>query len=290
MIPFTEEATSRFVDTPSGTLHYHEYGEGHPVVFLHGSGPGATGWSNFSENIRALGAHFRCLAVDMPGWGRSAAVGPEDRCHHRTAVEFLDALGIDSAAFIGNSMGGATCLKVAATAPERVTHLVTMGAGGGGAKLFGPGDGPTEGLKVLQRAYRDPSPESMRALVDIMTYDPAHAGDALAEERSRNAKSNPEHLANFISGIGKDRPHRATDAELATISVPSLIIHGRDDRVVHWENGLKLCTTIPDSRLVMINRCGHWAQIEHADEFNQLVSGFVGAKTVELPREDVLSR
>ncbi|MBH0119756.1 alpha/beta fold hydrolase [Rhodococcus sp. HM1] len=277
MTPFTEEATSKVVDTPSGQVHYHEYGEGRPVVFLHGSGPGATGWSNFSANMKALGSQFRCLAVDMPGWGRSAAVTPAERCHHRTAVEFLDALQIESAAFIGNSMGGATCLKVAATAPERVTHIVTMGAGAGGSKLFGPADGPTEGLKVLQQAYRDPSPESMRALVDVMTYDPAFASDALAEERSRNAKSVPHHLENFITGIGKDRPHRATDAELASISVPALIIHGRDDRVVHFENGLKLCTLIPDSRLLLLNRCGHWAQLEHAEEFNRSVAGFLAA-------------
>ncbi|QHG84746.1 alpha/beta fold hydrolase [Rhodococcus rhodochrous] len=275
MIPFTEEATAKVVDTPSGKIRYHEYGEGHPVVFLHGSGPGATGWSNFAANMKALGTEYRCLAVDMPGWGGSAPVTPAERVHHRTAVELLDALQIDAAAFIGNSMGGATCLKVAASAPERVTHLVTMGAGAGGAKFFGAADGPTEGLKVLQRAYRDPSPETMRELVEIMTFDPAFATDALAEERSRNATANPEHLANFISGIGKDRPHRATDAELAAISVPTMIIHGRDDRVVHFENGLKLCTLIPNSRLVLLNRCGHWAQLEHADEFNGLVANFL---------------
>ena len=276
MSEFTSESTSRIVDTPSGPIHLHDYGEGPPVVFLHGSGPGATGWSNFAQNMRTLGTRFRCLAVDMPGWGRSVPASPQDRCHHRTAVEILDALEIDSAAFVGNSMGGATCLKVAATAPDRVTHLVTMGAGAGGVKLFGAADGPTEGLKVLQRAYRDPSPEAMQELVRVMTFDPSLADPELARERSRNATAFPEHLENFVAGIGRDRPHRATEEELSSITCPALILHGRDDRVVHYENGLKLVTLIPDSRLVLLNRCGHWAQVEHAEEFDRLVAGFLG--------------
>ena len=62
---------------------------------------------------------------------------------------------------------------------------------------------------------------------------------------------------------------------LAQSSVPTLLIHGRDDRVVHYENSLMLNAYIPNSRLVLFNRCGHWAMIEHADEFNRLVIDFV---------------
>lgn len=275
MLTITEEQTSRFVDTPSGRIHYNEVGEGPAIVFLHGSGPGATGWSNFAKNMAHLGEHFRCLAVDMPGWGKSDTVARENRDHVTAALHFLDALGIEKAAFVGNSMGGATSIRFAAVHPERVSHLVTMGAGAGGPYVMGAA-GPTEGLKVLNQGYLDPSEETMLELVRIMTFDPAFGNRELAAERSRNARSRQDHLDNFIAGMGQPRAHFATDEQIASIPAPSLIVHGRDDRVVHYENSLKLVTLIPDSRLVLFNRCGHWAQLEHADEFNELVEVFLG--------------
>lgn len=275
MTEFTEEATSKFVETPSGRVHYNEAGEGPVIIFLHGSGPGATGWSNFAANMKYLSKNFRCLAVDMPGWGKSDPVSREDRNHARTAIEFMDALGIEKAALVGNSMGGATSIHTTVANPERITHLITMGAGGGGPMLYGAGDGPTEGLKILNKGYRDPSPETMMELVQIMTYDPEFATQELAEERSRNARSRQDHLDNFIAGMKLPRGVFATNEEIASIKAPTMVIHGRDDRVVHYENGLKLVTLIQNSRLVLLNRCGHWAQLEHADEFNELVENFV---------------
>ncbi|GAB2859221.1 alpha/beta fold hydrolase [Nocardioides pacificus] len=272
---FTEEATSRFVETASGRVHYQEYGSGHPLVLLHGSGAGATGWSNYSRNMLALGEHFRCLAVDMPGWGKSDPVSYDERDHAATAEHILDALDIERAAFIGNSMGGATAVMFAATRPERVSHLVTMGAGVGGAHLFVPGGGPSEGVKVLQRTYLDPTLENFRDLVDIMTFDPAYATEELVAQRYQAAMDHPEHLANFAAGIGRPRPHLASHAQIAGITAPSLFFHGRDDRVVHYESTLKLVSLVPTSRAVLLAGCGHWVQLEHADEFNRTVTDFL---------------
>lgn len=271
---FTEEATSRFVDTASGRIHYNEYGQGHPLVLLHGSGPGATGWNNYRQNMVELGKHFRCLAVDMPGWGKSDTVSYDARDHAQAAEHFLDALGIEKAAFIGNSMGGATSVMMAASRPERVSHLVTMGVGVGGAHLFIP-QGPSEGLKVLVRTYQDPTVENFRALTRIMTHNPEHASDELVKLRHEAAMANPEHLANYAAGIGRPRPHMASHEEIATISAPSLFIHGRDDRVVHYESSLKLVSLVQRSRMHLLAGCGHWAQLEHADEFNRTVTDFL---------------
>jgi 2-hydroxy-6-oxonona-2,4-dienedioate hydrolase len=262
------------VQLSGGPVHYQEAGEGHPIVFLHGSGPGATGWSNFSPNIGPLSRSFRVLAVDMPGWGESYPVKPDERNHPAVLAEFLDALGIEKAAVVGNSMGGGTTLRFAVEYPERMSHLITMGAGSGGVKLFGAGDGPTEGLKILIEGYRDPSPETMRRLVGIMSYDSGDASEELAIQRSENAKANQVHLDNFLSGVGAGRAW-ASDEALTGVTAPALLIHGRDDRVVHYENSLKLVALIPNSRLVLFNRCGHWAQLEHAAEFNRLVEQFV---------------
>ncbi len=275
----TQAQTSRTVKTRDWQLHYHEAGSGHPVILLHGSGPGATGWSNFSGNIDALAKQFHVYAVDMPGWGQSDSATVEQLDHVDAAIQFMDALGIERAAFVGNSMGGQTSLRLATEHPERITHLVTMGPPVGRMPtLFGAGDGPSEGLKVLIQAYRDPSPEHMRRLVEIMVYDKARfATPELCQARSDAALLRPEHLSNYVAGLpaGAPLPKWVKPELLPAIKTPTLLIHGRDDRVVSFETSLYLLANIPDSRLVLLNRCGHWAMIEHPDEFNRLVADFI---------------
>ena len=279
MDTLTHETTSHFVETDRGRLHYNVAGDGPAVILLHGSGPGASGWSNFRPNIEPLAEHFRVYALDAPGWGESAPASPTTYDHPRAGLEFMDALGIAEAALVGNSMGGFTAVTFAARYPARITHLITMGTGCllTMPTLFGAQDGPSEGLKILHEAYRDPSPETMSTLVDVMTFDSGERASNVAAERSRAALSHPEHLANYLEGAATGGPIRtaATLEQLRGITTPTLIIHGRDDRVVHYEQGLRLLSCIENSRLVVINRCGHWVQLEHADEFNRLVTGFV---------------
>jgi 2-hydroxy-6-oxonona-2,4-dienedioate hydrolase len=276
----TAEGTSRTVQTKSWKIHYNEAGEGPTLLMLHGSGPGATGWSNFGPNMAALADRFRVIAVDMPGWGASDTVTPQDRDHVEAALQLLDALEIEKAAFVGNSMGGLTSVAFAVRHPDRISHLVTMGAGAPGVRLslFGAGDGLSEGLKILLKGYHDPSPQTIRELVEIMTYDSAFVTDELIRQRSDDACRRPDHLANFLAGgLGGGVGGGITADDIAAIQIPSLHFHGRDDRVVHYEHSLKLVSLIPDSRMVLMNRCGHWLQLEHADEFNRLVADFVSA-------------
>ncbi len=277
--PLTDEGTTRFVETASWKLKYNEAGEGHPVILLHGSGAGATGWSNFAPNIAALAQDFRVLALDAPGWGGSDAATADKYDHPAAVLEFMDALGIEKAALVGNSMGGMTAITFAARYPDRISHLITMGPGSffSVPAMFGPGDGPSEGLKILQEGYRNPTPEVMKRLVEIMSFSSEHATDALAQQRADNASARPDHLANFLTSFASGGPVRtvATPEQITGITTKALLIHGRDDRVVHFEHSLRLVSMIADSRLVLLNRCGHWAQLEHAEEFNRLVRSFI---------------
>lgn len=93
--------------------------------------------------------------------------------------------------------------------------------------------------------------------------------------RADMVAAHPEHSRNFIEGIGKRAIVELDHQQVATIKAPALLFHGRDDRVVHFENSLRLVQLIPNARLVLINQCGHWLQIEHAEEFNRLVLIFL---------------
>lgn len=274
----TYESTTRIVRTPDYEIQINEAGEGHPVLLIHGTGPGATGWSNFAPNIGPLSERFRVIAVTMPGWGESSPQSVQSGFDQGEAVkQLLDALGIERAAIVGNSMGGGVGIIMTARWPERVSHLVTMGSGVWGVNVLSPA-GMTEGFKVLVETYQDPSPENFKRLVQVMCFDPAFATDELAAQRSKAALAHPEHLRDWLErakvGLGQEAFMSAAEA-LPTSAVPALVIHGRDDRTVHWEISLRAMSMIQDSRMVLLNRCGHWAQLEHAAEFNRLVTEFV---------------
>jgi len=277
-----EADVAKDIETADWRIHYNEAGpaDGHAVVLLHGGGPGATGWSNYNPNIEAIAAAgFRVIAPDFPGWGDSQEVTDFSTFDHIEAIaQLMDALGIEKAAFVGNSMGGHTSIRMAIEKPERVSHLITMGAPiQKGPFIFGAGGGPTEGLKIMYQGYTDYSPEEIKRLVEIMVYDRERfATPELCEQRSAAVAKRPEHVANIAKNAGNAPISRWVDiGRLSEITVPALLIHGRDDRVVPFESTLFMTARIANSRAHIINRCGHWAQLEHAEEFNNLVIDFV---------------
>lgn len=274
----TGEAISRRVRTADWTIRYHEAGSGHPLILIHGSAPGTSGQKNFYPNIAPLAARFRVLAPDLPGWGDSDPAAPAVADHVGALVQFMDALDIEHAALLGSSMGGMVALRVAAKRPERVSHLIVCGAAGSSApKTFSPA-GMSEGLSAMLKVYQDPSPERMRDFYDVITFRPDTVPDDAVADRARGAASRQEHLENFLAGFAEPGylPFSTAD-EIAAITAPTLLIHGRDDRVVHFENSLQLCTLITTGRLYLMNQCGHCPQLEHPEEFNRIVEQFASA-------------
>ena len=279
---YTEASTSRFADlTVGGTgyrIHYNDIGAGTVVAMLHGSGPGATGWANFSRNIDALvETGHRVLLVDCPGWGQSSPVvctGSRSDLNAEILRGLFDALGIEQGHVIGNSMGGHSAVAFALANPGRVGKLVLMGGGTGGPSLYAPM--PTEGIKLLQGLYRDPTIEKLKAMMNVFVYDPGALTAEQMQMRLDNMLSQRLHLDNFVKSLAANpRQFPDQNARLHEISAPTLIIWGRDDRFVPMDVGLRLLAGIADARLHVFSRCGHWAQWEHADAFNALVAQFL---------------
>lgn len=247
---------------------------------LHGSGPGATGWSNFAHNIPELDRHFHVIAPDMPGWGDSDQPTPShERDHVLDLIALLDHLNIAQAALVGNSMGGMTAIRATLNHPHRVSHLITLGTPAPGPNIFTP-HGPTEGMKALVRAGLEPTVENFTTLVQTMTYTPRPDREKIAQNRYRNAIDKPAHLASFHKLFNNPptppfTEYFALGDRISDIETPTLAIHGRDDRVVPVEASLRLIAHIPNSRLLIINRCGHWAQTEHPHEINRTIANFI---------------
>nr|ART39084.1 H509 [uncultured bacterium] len=278
-VPLTAESTKKVAQTKEWKVEYYEAGEGHPVIMLHGTGPGATGWSNFYPNIGPLSERYRAIAMTFPGWGESSEFDPatesRTKANARAVKLLMDELGLEKAALVGNSMGGMCVQQFAVDYPERLSHFITMGAPAPGPNAMQPG-GWSEGMQVLRETYADPSPENFRDLVRVMVYDSSFVTDSLVKARSDAALQNRTHLTNWLKPNAGGLPSSLAD-DLAKVKTPALIIQGRDDRTVPMEGSIRLLGMLQNSRLVVFNHCGHWAQIEHADEFNKLLDLFISS-------------
>lgn len=253
--------------------HYHDQGDGAPVVLLHGSGPGVSAWSNWSVTIAGLRERFRMIAPEMVGYGdteRPQGIRYGVRTWVAHVLDFLDALGLDKVSIVGNSMGGLVALHIAQRWPERVERMVLMGAPA-------PEMTPSEGLLAL-RAY-EPSLDAMRSLlVDHFAFDSAVVTEELV--RSRFEASNAPGVHEAYKGMFRDSRHTGDSLELTEvgvrgITVPSLVMHGAHDKIIPVDVGWRLAQLIPDCDAHIFARCGHWTQIERAVDFNRIVGDFL---------------
>ncbi|PFH29788.1 alpha/beta fold hydrolase [Burkholderia sp. JKS000303] len=266
-----------FTDVPGGLrLHHFEAGEGRPVVFIHGSGPGASGFSNFKHNYAAFAAAgHRAIVVDLPGYGQSSK--PSDVAY---TLDFfvaalhaqLTALGIGPAVLLGNSLGGAIALKYALDHPDDVDGLIMMAPGGvEDRETYFQMEGIQRMVKLF--THRQMNDDTMRELLTLLVHDPAIVTDALVAERMKVCVEQPTEVLSTMS------VPNLTGA-LADLRCPVLGFWGTDDRFNPVGGALKFVERCRDARVVLMNRCGHWVMVEHAAYFNRECVDFLATKIV----------
>jgi 2-hydroxymuconate-semialdehyde hydrolase len=246
-----------------------------PVLLLHGSGPGVTAAANWRPVIPALSQDRRVLAPDQLGFGGTATGDP--RTYGRAAwtehaLTLLDTLGVGTVDVIGNSMGGAVALSIAKARPHAVRRIVLMGSMGVAMAL-------PAGLNTVW-GYT-PGMAQMREVIGLFAHDRGLITDELIEMRYQ-ASLSPRVRDSWQAMFPAPRQRWVDDlaltgAELASIQVPVLLVHGRDDRVVPWRaSSTQLIDLLPDARLHVISGCGHWTMIEKTAEFLIVVQPFLG--------------
>lgn len=246
-----------------------------PVVLIHGSGPGVTSYANWRLVLPELGKDFHVLAPDMVGFGYTER--PNDveygvQTWADQVVGFMDSLDIPQAAMVGNSFGGAIALRVATQHPERVGKLVLMGSMGVHFDI-------TEGLDTVW-GYQ-PSFENMRKVLDFFAYSRELVNDELAEVRYRGSIQ-PGFQESFEAMFPAPRQRwveamAVPEEELRALPHSTLIVHGREDKVIPLETSIRLNELIDNADLHTFSHCGHWSMIERTADFNRLVRDFIAS-------------
>lgn len=272
-VPEANPEIGHWIRTGTARTNYHDVGDGQPVVLLHGSGPGVSAWANWRLTLGPLSNDFRVIAPDLAGFGFTEYPAGDTLDKGRWVghvLDLLDALELEWVDLVGNSFGGAIALAVAIAHPERVRRLVLMGSVGVAFPI-------TPWLEAVW-GY-EPSVAAMRGLLDIFAHDRSRVTDELAELRYRAsirpgvheafARMFPPPRQAALEALASD------ERAIATLSQPTLIVHGREDRVIPAEVSRRLFDLIPNAELHMFGNCGHWTQIEHADRFNRVVRNFL---------------
>lgn len=272
----TEAATSRYVQAGPLRVHYNEAGSGPPVIFCEGQGPGTSAWVVYHRVIDAISQKYRCLLLDQPGYGKSdpVTVKGESRStmYARTIRDFMDALKIPTVSIVDMSFGAQTAQVFAVENPDRIHKLVLHASGMPGPTMFVVQ--PTFGITTMADTFEKPTLASMRAMMNSFLYNGSKYSDEelMLKERLDAWLSRPELEK---ARAASERVQRDLTNDLKKIKVPVLQIHGRDDQVSPMEAALRLFNHLHDTRLVILNRCGHWAPVEQPAEFARLVLDFL---------------
>ncbi len=254
---------------------YLEEGSGAAVVFLHGASLGSSARA-FERNLPAFAAAgFRAIAYDQPGFGLTD--NPTDyTASYRTQfiVKFLDAIGADRAALVGHSQAGAMAVRVALQHPARLSHLLVVSGGGVLPLLPGKsGGGPTEGQEGTSST---PTLEDMRKIMDNNFFNKALITTELLEQRLKMSVGK-----NFDAFIERSKAREPQGGgvplyqRLKEITVPLLLLYGRQDRGSAAERAALLKEQEPSLRIELIDNAAHLVIWEAADKFNEAALRFL---------------
>ncbi|HMI85604.1 MAG TPA: alpha/beta hydrolase [Polyangiaceae bacterium] len=253
-------------------VHYQELGEGPALVFLHGSGPGASGFSNFKRNYPYFAERgFRTLMPDTLGFGYSSKPGDIDYGLDFLVgklAKFLSGAGVTRAAVVGNSHGGALAIQLALTHPELVDKLVLMAPGGLEERETYM---KMDGIRTMMSVFLSKegiTREGMRKVFGLQLYDPRMLTDEIVEERFQIAEHQPKRVLTTLNV-----PHLTP--RLGELGCPIFALWGMNDKFCPVSGAMRIAAACKRSRVMLLSECGHWVMVEYADLFNRLTLDFL---------------
>jgi pimeloyl-ACP methyl ester carboxylesterase len=252
---------------------------GTPILLIHGAGGSADYWH---RNIFALSQQHQVYALDWVGSGKSDK--PETTYTYddltQFVAQFMDAVALSSANIIGTSGGGIIAMKLAARMAERVQKLILVGSAGLGKALgFGM---RVSAIPGIGEALNRPSRATAKFLIRQCAYNSEQfLSDEFVDLVDRNL---PLEVLQFqlrtfrtSANFWGMKPEFLSDirGDLPKIKAPTLILWGKQDQITPVSGSEVAVNEIPGATLHLFDNCGHWAYLEHTDEFNQLVFEFL---------------
>ena len=252
-------------------IHYHEQGEGEAVIFLHGAGTGASGYGNFKGNYPAFAqAGYRCIVPDLLGYGLSSKPDIEqyDLDFFIAGVKGLvDALGLKHITLLGNSLGGAVALGYALAHPQDVKRLILMAPGGvEDLDTYLAMPGIANMFKVYQSGKTGAA--AMRDVMTMQLFDPTLLTDDIINERAPIAETQTQAARSIL------KVPNMTE-RLHELRCPVFGFWGVNDQFNPVSGTTKLVDNCPQARIIVLNQCGHWVQVEHREMFNRACIDFL---------------
>lgn len=254
---------------------YLEAGIGDPVILLHGGEFGASAEIGWEKTIPALATRYRVLAPDMLGFGQSAKVidfndGRGMRIRH--IARFCDEIGVESAHFVGNSMG-AINLLTDATSDAPVLAMRSLVAICGGGEI--------QRNQHMEALYEyDATVPAMRRIVEALFHDPSYpAADDYVQRRFESSivPGAWETLAaaRFRRPGAAPPPAPSSKRAYERVSIPTLVIEGGSDKLLPAGWAKEIADQIPRGRSAVVDAAGHCPQIEQPAIVNELLLEFL---------------
>jgi 2-hydroxy-6-oxonona-2,4-dienedioate hydrolase len=255
---------SKQVDIFGQRIHYLEAGSGPAVVLLHGLGGDVTNWQ---PTVPALASNFHVYVLDQIGFGESDK--PLIKYRVATLVDFLDEFlrknAIEKVSLVGNSLGGWTAAAFAQAYPQKIDKLVLVDAW---CPWYGPK--PTDDWF----ARNDPvTVEGYRQLLKDLVYNKQLITDQVVADNFAKKLKYAHAISAFIESVRRAEDY--LDLKTKTINVPTLVIWGHEDRATFLEMGEALVRDIRGAQKMVIDKCGHFPQLECSSAFNTAVETFL---------------
>jgi len=263
---------------------YFDEGEGQPIIFIHGLGSYAPAWKN---NIEGLQKNFRCIALDLPGYGKSSKGKYEASMTYYANIikDFMQALGLETAVLAGHSMGGQIAMTAALSYPEMVDRLILVAPAG--FEVFHKGE------KEWFREALTPTSVKLTPVDQIKTniawnfYDmPQEAEFMITDRIAMRQAEEFDAYCYIIPECVKGMVNQPVFDYLPQIEQPTLVFFGHQDNLIPnrflnggdtEDIGRQGVERLPNARLRMIGQAGHFVHFERAEVVNEEIRAFLRA-------------
>ncbi|AJP48895.1 alpha/beta hydrolase [Rugosibacter aromaticivorans] len=263
----------KYINVNGVNTCYIESGAGEPLILIHGGGAGANSYGNWFACMPLFAKHFRVIAIDMLGFGSTDAPDPttcdySQKARYDHVAGFIRALGLAKASLVGNSMGGATAMGVAIEHPALVDKLILMGSAGLNGEIT---------PALLPVVNYDFTREGMVKLIKTLANDKFVITQEMIDYRWNNSVK-PETRAaygNTMAWIKKQGGLFYPEEYIARVKHKTLVVNGKNDLVVPLTHAYRFLELIEHSWGYIVPHCGHWAMIEHPEDFSAAVTSFI---------------